>query len=99
MALLEKQRSDMNVPVHQVLYAGGGGFTWSHLLPSARANWLSPSPPAASGMRSTVGFVGGFFRLGDLLACVLSMLPGLHMIRLLQAQLKSLGCRPAANPV
>lgn len=58
---------------------------------------LSPSPLAASGMGSTVGFVGGFFRFGDLLACALSMLPGLHMTSLCHETAEMLGSQPPAN--
>ena len=65
----------MDVQVDGMLPAemGGGETMPQHLLPSARANLLLPSPLAASGMGSTVGFVTGFFRFGDLLACAPSI--------------------------
>jgi len=66
------------------------GVRLQYLLPSARANLLLPSPPAASGMGSTVGFVLGFFRFGDLLACALSIWFGLHMTSLCHAECKIL---------
>ena len=68
---------DMDVHVWELLAAGGPS---AHLLPSARANLLSPSPLTASGMGSTVGLVGGFFRFGDLFSCELSMQRGLHIL-------------------